>query len=254
MIQTYHRPDTLEEALSLLTSADGINIPLGGGSVISQLKESDFGVVDLQRLGLDQIEPQGNLLVIGATVTLEQLRVHAHTPPGLKTALEKEVSTNLRNQATVAGALISADGRSPFAAAMAALDAEMTWLPGNVVINYGDWVSIRESPGKLMTAVKIPINTSFSLESVARTPVDRPIVLVAVNRWPSGRVRIVVGGTANSPVLAMDGQDAKGAELAVRNAFSDAADRWASAEYRQDAAVRLVSRILKSGMALPGEV
>ncbi len=219
MIKTYHRPETLEEALSLLSSTDVIHIPLGGGSVISQIKDRDFGVVDLQRLGLDQIELQGNFLMIGATVTLEQLREHVHTPPGLKAALEKEVSTNLRNQATVAGALISADGRSPFAAAMAALDAEMTWLPGDVVIHYGDWVSIRESPGKLLTAIKIPINTTFSLESVARTPVDRPIVLVALNRWPSGRIRIVVGGTGNSPVLAMDGQDSSGAELAVRNAF-----------------------------------
>jgi len=51
MITTYHRPQTLDEALTLLTQP--ITLPLGGGTLLSQGKSDSVQVVDLQlRLGL----------------------------------------------------------------------------------------------------------------------------------------------------------------------------------------------------------
>ncbi|HEX5809688.1 MAG TPA: hypothetical protein VFY25_13560, partial [Anaerolineales bacterium] len=58
--------------------------------------------------------------------------------------------------------------------------------------------------------------------------------------------RLVVGGYGKSPLLAMDGTEAEGLEPAARNAFHEATDEWASAEYRMDVAATLAKRCLGS--------
>ena len=71
MITTYHRPTTLEEALTLLARPEAR--PLGGGTVLTQKSDESFAVVDLQALGLDKIRKVGGKLEIGATATLSLL-------------------------------------------------------------------------------------------------------------------------------------------------------------------------------------
>jgi CO/xanthine dehydrogenase FAD-binding subunit len=44
--------------------------------------------------------------------------------------------------------------------------------------------------------------------------------------------------------MAMDGTEATGTEMAARNAYSQAGDAWATAEYRQQVAATLVHRCL----------
>ena len=47
-------------------------------------------------------------------------------------------------------------------------------------------------------------------------------------------------------MLAMDGTESEGVEAAARNAFHEANDEWASAEYRMDVAATLAKRCLDS--------
>jgi hypothetical protein len=47
-------------------------------------------------------------------------------------------------------------------------------------------------------------------------------------------------------MLAMDGPEMGGEEIAAQNAFSQATDEWASAEYRQEIAGLLVKRCMTS--------
>lgn len=247
MITAYYRPKTLEETLTLL-AAPGIR-PLGGGTVLNQRSDEPFEVVDLQALGLNKIHKAGEKLEIGATVTLQGLLEHAHTPEALKTALRFEAPLNLRNMGTVAGALVACDGRSPFATAMLALEAKCTVVSRqSSVISLGDLLPLREEQlrGKLITKVEIPLNVKLAYEQVARTPADKPIVCAALAQWTSGRTRLVVGGWGKSPSLAMDGKDASGIEPAARNAAHDAADEWASAEYRREVAAVLAKRCLEA--------
>jgi CO/xanthine dehydrogenase FAD-binding subunit len=128
-----------------------------------------------------------------------------------------------------------------------ALDARLVWLPGNQEISLGDWMPLRmeRRPGKLIVEVAIPANVKVWYESVARTPEDLPIVMVAAALWPSGRTRVVVGGYGKAPLLAMDGTEVGGAAAAVRNALSQAEDAWASAAYRQETGGVLIQRSLK---------
>lgn len=246
MITQYFRPTTLEEALSLLARPDVR--PLGGGTILNQTSPVSYSVVDLQALGLDKIHKVGEKLEIGATATLQTLLESTHTPEALKKALKLEAPINLRNMGTVAGALVACDGRSPFAAFMLALDAELTVEDGQqIAISLGDLLPRRDEPlhGKLITKIVIPLKVKLAYEQVARTPADRAIVCAALVQWPSGRMRLVVGGWGDSPSVAMDGNEASGVEAAARNAAHDAADEWGSAEYRSDVAAVLAKRCLE---------
>jgi CO/xanthine dehydrogenase FAD-binding subunit len=97
----------------------------------------------------------------------------------------------------------------------------------------------------LVTHVSIPLNVNLAYEYVARTPFDLPIVCVALAQWPSGRTRLVIGGHGSTPKLVLDGLDAGNVELAARDAYSQAGDEWASAEYRQEVAAILARRCLQ---------
>jgi len=246
MITDYYRPETLPEALELLKRPD--TLPLGGGTLLSQLKTASVKVVDLQALGLDTLQKKGSNLEIGATVTLQQLLESEHAPTALKAAIKLEAPLNIRNTATVAGALIAADGRSTFASVMLALDAKLTMQPDDGTVEIGNFLPLRSKNliGKLITAIAIPLNLRLTFESVARTPADKPIVCAALANWPSGRARLALGGYGKSPLLAMDGTESEGLEAAARNAFHESADEWASAEYRMDVAATLAKRCFEA--------
>jgi CO/xanthine dehydrogenase FAD-binding subunit len=256
MINEYHRPEKLEEALELLARAEPTTIPLGGGSALDRFSSQSYAVVDLQSLGFNKLQQRGNNLVIGATVTLQSLveEIERNWLPnlaGLVKAIKHEATYNLRQVGTVAGALVSANGRSPFSTAMLALDAELTLEPGEAQERVGDVLLLRQErlPGKLITTVTIPTQVQLAYEYVARSPADLPIVCAAVTVWPSGRVRVALGGHGRSPVLAFDGTEAEGVVDAARSAYSLATDEWASAAYREDAAGILAQRALIAAQA-----
>ncbi|HXQ34284.1 MAG TPA: FAD binding domain-containing protein, partial [Anaerolineales bacterium] len=108
MITAYHRPQTLEEALTLMSQPD--TLPLGGGTLLSHGGTDSLQVIDLQLLGLNTITKSGSSLELGATVTLQQLLESEHCPEALKSALKLEAPLNIRNAATIAGTLVSCDG------------------------------------------------------------------------------------------------------------------------------------------------
>ena len=241
MITNYHRPQTLDEALALLAQPN--TFPLGGGTQLSQPQTDPVSVVDLQALGLDSLRVNGNELQIGATCTLQALYTSKDCPAALKTALKLEAPINIRNSATAAGALVSSDGRSPFAAALLAMDAKVTVTSDQLsVISVGEYLLTK--PNGLITQITIPLNVKFAFEYVSKTPADKPMISASVSQWSSGRTRLVLGGYGKSPILAMDGTEAAGIESAAKNAYHEANDEWASAEYRMDVAATLARRCL----------
>jgi CO/xanthine dehydrogenase FAD-binding subunit len=256
MIKTYHRPRTLDEALALLTQPN--TFPLGGGTLLSKPITDSVQVVDLQSLGLDSLTKKGNDLEIGATCTLQCLLESKHCPEALKTAIKLEAPINIRNSATVAGTLVASDGRSPFATSLLAMDAKVDHRPLTIdrphlhlaqvqvsssVLGLSEFLLTR--PKALIISIVIPLNTNFVFEFVSKTPSDKPLISVALAQWKSGRTRLVLGGYGKSPMLAMDGTEAEGLNAAARNAYHEASDEWASAEYRMDVAATLAKRCLE---------
>ena len=248
MITTYHRPQTLDEALNLLTKAN--RIPLGGGTLLSKPTADSIEVVDLQALSLDSIKKNGNYLELGATFTLQQMLESDLCPAPLRAALKLEATLNIRNASKIAGTLVACDGRSTFASMLLAADAkiEQANLKDSQVeyqtTNIGAFLPLR--PTRLITKIGLPLNIRLAFDYVARTPSDKPIVCAALGQWNSGRTRLVLGGYGKNPLLAMDGTEAEGVEVAARNAFHEAADDYASAEYRMDVAATLAKRCLEA--------
>ena len=250
MIVEYHRPETLDEALDLLARTHPLTIPLGGGNILCQKKKPDFAVVDLQLLGLNKIVIEGQLLIIGATATLQQthnlIGLSENLMASLRTCIEWESSRNRRQMATIAGTLVSCDSRSALTTALLALDARLIWAPGSELQSLGDFLPLRQPFGheQLMLGVRITTNVHLRVDMVSRTPMDRPIVCAAVAIWPSGRTRVALGGHGLAPILAMDGPEPDGAIVAAQEAYRYSEDEWGSAAYRMDVAGRLVERLL----------
>jgi CO/xanthine dehydrogenase FAD-binding subunit len=246
MIAEYYRPDTLDEAVTLLSDEEKTLKPLGGGTWLSRRQSEAFGVVDLQDVGLDQIEARGQRIAAGAAVRLGELLEHPDVHPEIKQAILIDSSQNLRNMATLGGWLVSSDGRSILSTVLLALDATLTWLPDDERVRMGNWLPMRatEPPGVLMTEVEWWTRPHLVFEYVARSPKDRPILIVAAAQWGSGRTRVVLGGYGKTPIVAMDGPEDRGVDVAARDAYFEAEDAWATAVYRREVASRLALRCL----------
>ncbi len=246
MVKTYYRPSSLDEALDLIADPEKKLKPLGGGTALSRQKNADFGVVDLQSLGLDRIEKRGQRIVAGATVRLDALLAHPDIDPEIKRGIRVDASANIRNIATLGGWLISSDGRSILSALLLALDTTLSWEPEEKRVRLGNWLPLREEepPGAILTELEWWMRPVVVFEYVARSPKDRPILIVAAAQWGSGRTRIVLGGHGNSPIVAMDGPEDRGVDAASRDAYYEAGDPWATAQYRREVAAKLALRCL----------
>ncbi|HVP21854.1 MAG TPA: FAD binding domain-containing protein [Anaerolineaceae bacterium] len=249
MFVEYFRPKTIDEALQYLGKPEILAVPLGGGTTLSHGEKSPLALVDLQDLPLNRITRQGNLLKIGSTVRLQTLLESPGIQPGLAEVVRHETTLNLRNMATIAGSLVTADGKSTLATALLALDAKLRILPGEAEINLGDWLLERASWNRrnLIAEIEFSSQPELKWEMVARSPEDRPIVCVAVAVWPSGRTRVALGGYGKAPVVAMDGPESAGADAAAENAYSQATDAFASGSYRSHAAKVMIRRLLGLG-------
>lgn len=246
MIIEYHRPETMDEALELLGRTTPKTVPLGGGTVLNAPSDERVAVVDLQALGLDKAEKQGSTLKLGAAARLQAILDLPGLPEALAKAVRHEAAYNLRQMATAAGTLAAADGRSPFAAVMLALDAQLSLMPGEEKAALGEVMPLRGESlkGRLITEVQASLNPDLAYEYAARSPADLPVIGAAVARWGSGRTRVVLCGFGSAPVMVVDGKDENDITPAVENALMNAGDEWASAEYRMEAGAALVKRCL----------
>jgi CO/xanthine dehydrogenase FAD-binding subunit len=183
-------------------------------------------------------------------VTLQELLTSGEIPQALQKSIRHQDPYNRRQVATLMGTVMAADGRSPFTTALLALDPilEITRAGEEREESHlGDLLPLREErlSGALVTDISIPRKARLAYEYVARSPADFPLVSAALAQWPSGRTRVVLGGYGDQPVMVLDGPTADGAVVAARDAYSQAEDEWAGAEYRSDVAGVLVERCLQ---------
>ena len=249
MIIEYHRPNTIEETISLLSRKDPRTVVLGGGLYLNEKEEGPIAVVDIQNLGLDTIEKKGKNHLLGAGLKLQNMVDDEDLPSALISSIKHQETYNRRQAATLAGTVITANGRSPIGAVLLSMDAELE-LVGNKnqteQIRLGDFFPLREETlvGKLVTRITIPSQIQTAYHYAARSPADQPMIAAAVTQWPSGRTRVVLAGYGTQPILVLDGPDGEGAGPAARDAYSGADDQWATAEYRADTGAVLVLRCL----------
>jgi carbon-monoxide dehydrogenase medium subunit len=230
-VKEYHRPQGLMEAVELLKRKQPRTVVLGGGTWLTGEAPHDIeAVVDITNLGLNRIVIENNLLRIGAAVTHQQLVESELMGPDTPGALHVIGQTaqamsglNIRNRATIAGAVVTADASSPLVTALLACDAEVVVAgardkskevqdPGDFwkVIPLAGFLTYRRQvldEGTLITEIRMPIpspDTRSSYQRVARTPKDYPILCAvasfAMKDGIAGNVRVAVGGVAPTPI------------------------------------------------------
>jgi len=253
----YVRPESIEQALEQLASGSA----LGGGTTLVPRRNSLETVVDLQGLGLADLEVSAGKVVAGAGCTLQQMiEAEGMIIEELAETCRREASWNLRNMATLAGAVLACDGRSPLVAALLAVGGKAV-LAGGETLDLDELLDRRPLPtGTLVTALQWKAKASLRYEQVARTPADRPIVAVAIGHTDGSAHRVVLGGFGARPVRvpraekALAAEDLRSASEAAAEAYAQAGDVWASAEYRAHVAGVLVRRLAAELVTGAGKV
>lgn len=280
-LQRIHKPRTLDEALELLELPSAVALA-GGSGLIADRRLDVHAVVDLGGLGLDYIRDEHGAVAIGATTRLSDLAdspiLRATSQGMLARAARESASSLLRNQATIAGTLL-VDPAGILAVALIAFDAEVDVLSSTPLIFSGasdssrhvrvksaDFLTQRDKfpKGCLVTQVVVPVEAlsrHAGIETVARTPRDRPIVSVGCSlEMKNDRVRyaaLAVGGAAATAVRATHAERILEGKVLVDQVIAEAADAATnglaprsdfrgSAEYRREMVRVLVARVLRS--------
>lgn len=270
-LKEIHRPKTIDEALALLNSPD--TVPLAGGTGLVAGRSRDVrAVVDLSNLGLAYLRDRNGAVAIGAMSTLadvaESPMLRAAADGIIAQAANWSAASLLRNQATVVGTLI-AEPAGILAAALAAMEATLTILSsppneqsGMSMIDFLSGLG-RFLPNSIVTEIQVPrssLTRRATLEFVARTPRDKPIVTVCPTLgFDDGVVTsaaIALGGVGAFAVRASDAERTilhatltdsliESAASAAMNGITPASDLRGSAEYRREMVKVLTARALR---------
>lgn len=277
----YRRPDTLEEALRELASAEDAKVLAGGQSLIPMLNMRlsrpasliDIGAID----GLAEIISTEDGLRIGAMARqrdVECSHLVAERCPLLVDALGLVAHPQIRNQGTVCGSLAHADPAAELPAAMLALDAVLQVagphgtrsIPAHEF--FVSYLTTALGPGEILTAVEVPATVSslagWACHEISLRPGDFPLcgAAAALARSTAGTlsdVRLALYGVADRPLRATASEDLlngnqptgelleAAAELAARD-LSPMSDIHASSAYRRRLARVIARRTLEQAI------
>jgi CO/xanthine dehydrogenase FAD-binding subunit len=260
----YHRPESLEEALDLLTKSG--SVPLAGGTKLlaSETGLPGTAVIDLQALGLAQaklVSAGGTqMLALGATLTLTKLSqfLEAELPENpivalLQTAVHQAGPNTYRNAATLGGTIASRLPDSELLAALLVLEATVTLhSPSSQnTISLADYLADAERPSGLITTVTVPVLSGSGVSNrVARTPADYPIVSITGWRMLDGSVRLAATGLGERPFRLSGAEQTaqvgvEEAGVAASAASIHPGDFRGDTSYRAEMAAVLTCRTLK---------
>ncbi|MBT4520052.1 MAG: xanthine dehydrogenase family protein subunit M [Halieaceae bacterium] len=166
----YHRPQSLEAAIGLLSRyGDDASIMAGGQSLIPMLKMrvgEMTELIDIRKLSdLDHIEQRGQTLHIGALATHARIASAevANQIPLLRECGGGIADRQVRNMGTIGGGVSVADPSGDWPTGLAVLDAQLllTGLSGTRLVSISDFIvdaytTCLESC-ELVTEIQIPV-------------------------------------------------------------------------------------------------
>ena len=248
----YVRATSLEEALDAIAQPDAKAIA-GGQSLIPVLKlriARPKRVVDIERIGLDQIEQREGELAVGALVTWDRLsRAEEVARPALAALVDcaRHVGDlQVRNRGTIGGSLVHADPASDLPAVVLALGARLVLRSrdGERTVDANEFLvgpfTTALAPGELLSEIVLPVPERRS--GSAYVKVEHPAsgfalagaaALVAAD---GGRRVAVTGVAARATLLPEDGS-VEGLEVY--------GDRFAPEPYRRHLAGVVTRRALE---------
>ncbi len=240
---TYARPVTWDELEDLQKEFLGQIMYLIGGDYHPKVKDGTSILIDLQELELDQVEFVDNAIVLGGSVTLQQLE-DALGSADLCEAISIEAGVNLRNSLSLTNYVRASHGRSAVQLCLNALETEYQ-LSGNVEVEKYSPTLKTKLADSFIEAIRITDPVSLAFVSVARSPKDQPVVAVAASKRSDDRIHLACGGSeAMWAEFDLNSSEDDG-QATIRQIYKNISDKWAGAEYRQDVAAVLLSRCLQ---------
>jgi len=254
---TYHQPESIEDAFELLTAHKRSQL-IGGGAFIRMGTRKLTDIIDLSSLDLDYIKQEETTFTIGAMTTFHTLESsHTFTPilrDYFKEALGQIVGIQLRNMVTVGGTVYSRYGFSDLNTAVLALGGVVRFHKQNdmAIENFFD----APLPDRdILLSLKVPKNIEFaSFKSTRLSTADYALLNLAVvkenNTW-----RIAVGARPHRAILAhetmaylnnnaLNNSTLERASNILMSEIQFGSNRLASKEYRQAVSGGLLKQAL----------
>lgn len=271
----YHRPTSLDEAISLLGELPDSRPLAGGHSLLPMMRlrlATPAALVDIGRIsGLDGISGNGGL-TIGALATHAEVagsEVAIGIAPVIPETAAMIGDRQVRSCGTMGGSVAHADPGADYPTVLKALGATITATGkgGERDIAADDFfLGILETalePGELVTSVTVPETASGTGAAYVKHghPASRYAVVgvaavVAVEDGTCTSAQLTVGGAVSPPAHATSAAEALVGGPASEEAIAAAAekvgeslpeaigDNYASAEYRTHLAEVLAKRAL----------
>ena len=165
----YFRPQTLDEALSLLGKHEDAKVLAGGHSLIPAMKlrlAQPKTVIDIGRLAdLKYLREQDGRIVIGALAThyeIESSPLLRDQCPLLSEVAPQIGDVQVRNRGTLGGSLVHADPASDWPAAILALEAELTIAGANgrrtisAIDFFVEMMQTAVQPNEILCEIRVP--------------------------------------------------------------------------------------------------
>jgi len=246
-IQNYVRPQTLAEAYELCQKKN--NVVLGGMLWLKMQKRSVHTAIDLQDLGLGQIEETAETYRIGAMVSLRDLELH----PGLNEltcgavaeSVRHIVGVQFRNVATVGGSIFGRFGFSDVLTMFMALGASVE-LYGAGIMSVEDFAVLPMTTRDLLVRVIVPKRPQQTVYlSQRNVSTDFPVLTCALSR-AGGTLTCAIGARPGKAVCLHDVPDGEPEEAAnyVAEQVNFGSNMRGSAEYHRRICQVLVRRAL----------
>jgi carbon-monoxide dehydrogenase medium subunit len=277
---SYHRPDSVDEALGLLATLDDPKILAGGQSLMPMMNfryVMPANLIDINRIeDLSRIEDAGDTLRIGAMARQRALEfsdlVRARCPL-LHAALLNVGHVQTRNRGTIGGSLSHLDPAAELPAALMALDATMHVgsKRGTRDVAIADWAMGYMTPNlemdEMLTAITIPVwpdGHGAGFVEFARRHGDFAMAGTAAMLALSPdrtieRAALAVTGVDVGPVRLHEAEAMLTGQTPSDTLFADAAqsagavpgldDVHASKEYRRKLAIVMTKRALAQAHA-----
>jgi CO/xanthine dehydrogenase FAD-binding subunit len=242
----YARPDTIDEALSLLAEHEGARPLAGGQTLINVLKARAAAVevlVDLN--GIDELKgielrPDGTLEIGPMTTTSELIASQeVRARPILAEVCSQIGDVQVRNRGTVGGNICTSDPANHLPPLIVAIGAELTisGQKGRRTVPAHEFFlgvyTTAVGPDELLTTITVPPGRSDGFASVAVGRDGTCIANAAASA--NGELRVALGCVGAVPEVV---RPATADPDAVREAIKAApldppADVHASSEYRR---------------------
>jgi CO/xanthine dehydrogenase FAD-binding subunit len=198
----YYAPMTLGEAENLKRKAKGSHYFAGGTMLNWKGSHPGKGLIDLKNLHLDTIEVTPSKIVIGATVTIQDIADHQHLPEALTKAANLFTSRNIRNMATAGGTATGSFFVSDVLPVFVAFNADIEYFHNwsRRILPVSLW--LKERSGLICSIIINNVKRKVKLQQEKISKMDFPLIVTSVGLE-------LVENTVKDPVVAISGASGK---------------------------------------------